>query len=223
MSKAKKPPVDRAVATIKKSTGTDALKVSVTNDVGQAMQQSPNWSAATDVQSAVKVWTAGAELHRHQREGDRQPPRAAQGRRSQAGRAPAGLGGREEAGAHHRHRVLRRLRGHGEGRSTSTSSPGPWSARSSAPANLTVNPGKVLGEVASAWDKGLATHGFLVQHATDPTNAATVSGPTPSTKPKFTLGGMPQGASLSLRVAAINPASTTGMSPWSAWVLGNAR
>lgn len=92
-----------------------------------------------------------------------------------------------------------------------------------APTELAVNPGPVAGEVASKWARGLATHGFLVQHATDPTNAATVSQPVACTKRSFTLGGLTSGANVSLRVAAINPASPTGQSPWSAWVTGNAR
>ncbi len=62
-----------------------------------------------------------------------------------------------------------------------------------APVGLTVNPGTLPGEVEAKWTKGVAIHGFVVQHATDPTNAATISASIPSTKPKFTLSGMPQG------------------------------
>jgi hypothetical protein len=63
MSKSKKPPVDRAVATIRQPSGTDALKASCTATVTQAMKASPNWAAATDVQTAVAVWSKdGAAL-----------------------------------------------------------------------------------------------------------------------------------------------------------------
>jgi hypothetical protein len=62
-----------------------------------------------------------------------------------------------------------------------------------------------------------------VQHATDPGNAATFSPSIPSTKPRFVLDGLPSNASVSVRVAAIDPASATGQSSWSPWVLGNAR
>ena len=92
-----------------------------------------------------------------------------------------------------------------------------------APLNLTVNPGKETGTAVGKWAKGVATHGFVVQHATDPTNAATISVPMPSTKVTFTLAGLATGAGVSMRVAAIDPASPTGQSPWTAWVLGNAR
>lgn len=43
------------------------------------------------------------------------------------------------------------------------------------------------------------------------------------TAPGRALKGMTPGAKVSVRVAAIDPASPTGQSAWSAWVLGNAR
>src|ERR1700761_6649269 len=61
MSGSKTAPVDRAVAMIKTRTSTDALKVSVTGTLADAMAKSPNWAAATDVQTAVKGWTASAD------------------------------------------------------------------------------------------------------------------------------------------------------------------
>ncbi len=92
-----------------------------------------------------------------------------------------------------------------------------------APIDLTVNPGKDVGQVLGAWAKGVAGHGFLAQHATDPNTPATISAPVPCTKPKLLLSGLTTGASISIRVAAIDPASPTGMSPWSAWIVGSAR
>jgi len=92
-----------------------------------------------------------------------------------------------------------------------------------SPEDLSVNPGTLPGEVVSTWTKGVAIHGFLVQHATDPTNAATISPPIASTKPKLTLEGLTSNPNVSFPVAAIDPASPTGQSPWSAWVVGNAR
>jgi len=222
MSNATKPLVDRAVATIRKKISTDALKVSVTNQITQAMPQSPNWSAATDVQSAVKTWSAGAaalDANAKVITNLRAQLKAAEAKQLTLRRdwatAKAQVlvnvtvfcGGSADMVKGFNLDVITRTR----------------LGMLPAPTNLTVNPGKVPGEVASTWDKGLAGHGFLVQHATDPTNAATVSASIPSTKPKFTLGGMPQGANVSIRVAAIDPASPTGMSPWTAWIVGNAR
>jgi hypothetical protein len=93
----------------------------------------------------------------------------------------------------------------------------------SAPVDLAVNPGVLPGEIVATWTKGVAIHGFVVQHATDPSNAATISPSIPRTKPKFALDGLPSNAAVSVRVAAIDPASPTGQSPWSGWVLGNAK
>jgi hypothetical protein len=76
-----------------------------------------------------------------------------------------------------------------------------------APTDLAVGPGKVTGEVLAPWLGGPGTHGFLVQHASDPTKAATISAPVPCTKQKLTLAGLPAGASVSFRVAAIDPTS----------------
>src|ERR1700677_2612554 len=53
-NKKKAAAVDRAVATIKQSTHTDAQKVSVAGTLAQEMAKSPDWAAATDVQAAVK-------------------------------------------------------------------------------------------------------------------------------------------------------------------------
>jgi hypothetical protein len=71
--------------------------------------------------------------------------------------------------------------------------------------------------------KGCRPARFLAQHATDPATAATISAPVPCTKPKLALTRITSGAALRFRVAAIDPASPTGMSPWSAWVVGSAR
>ena len=87
-----------------------------------------------------------------------------------------------------------------------------------APTGLAGTPGTGNGEVDLAWAKGTAIHGWLVQYATDPSNPTTVSAAIPSTKRKLTLSGLPHGVNVSFRVAAIDSASPTGLSPWSAWV-----
>jgi hypothetical protein len=92
-----------------------------------------------------------------------------------------------------------------------------------APTDLVVQAGKALGQTVSAWLKGNARHGFLVQHATDPANPATYSAVTPSTKTKYTLDGSPSGANVYVRVAAVDPTSKSGMSPWTPWTAGTAR
>ena len=85
-----------------------------------------------------------------------------------------------------------------------------------------MNAGALTGEVEAIWAKGIAVHGFLVQRATDPSNPSTISGPFACTRPRFVLSDLPSGAVVHVRVAAIDPASP-GQSPWSAWIIGNAR
>jgi hypothetical protein len=92
-----------------------------------------------------------------------------------------------------------------------------------APIGVAGVPGVGNGEVTLAWTKGNVIHGWLVQYATDPANPASFSAAIPSTKRKITLSGLPHGANLSFRVAAIDPASTTGLTPWSAWVIATVR
>ena len=222
MSKTKTPPVDRAEATVKKATRTDSLKVSVTRSVCQGMKQCADWAAATLVQTAVKAWSDGAD-------GLEANAKVIVDLRTQLKAAEAKQNTlRRDWGVAKAH-VLVAVTSFCGGSADKVKAftldvvtRGRLGALG-APIDLIVMPGKAIGEAVSTWEKGIAQHGFLVQHATDPSNAATVSAPIASTKPKFTLGGLPSGANVSVRVAAIDPASPTGQSPWSAWVVGNAR
>jgi hypothetical protein len=92
-----------------------------------------------------------------------------------------------------------------------------------APSDLTVSPAAVSGGVVVKWVKGVAQHGFLVQHATDPNTPSTYSAVVACTKQKLAVTGLPAASTISFRVAAIDPASSTGQSPWSAWVAGSVR
>jgi hypothetical protein len=222
MSNKKKPPADRAVATTKRSTRTDVEKVNVTHEISAAMPQSPDWATATELQGFVKTWLADADSIDAQAKvvaGHRADLKTAvakllslrqdwQVSRSQVLSAATALcsGSADRVKAlnldvltHERHGLLEAVTG------------------------VTVGPGKFPGDVIAAWLRGLAQHGFLVQHATNPADATTISAAIPCTKRKLTLTGMPVGASISFRVAAIDPASPTGMTPWSAWVVGSAR
>ena len=211
-----------AVATIRKRTNTDPLRVAVTHEITQAMPQSPSWSTATDVQSAVKTWGAGADALDAN-------AKVIANLRAQLKAAEAQQEGLRRDWLASKKQVLATVTVFCGGSADTvkgfnldvvTRAPlGPLPA----PANLAVNPGKVQGEVVAKWATGIATHGFVVQHATDPTNAATISVPIACTKARFTLDGMPSSANVSIRVAAIDPASSTGQSPWTAWVVGNAR
>jgi len=222
MSKSKKPPVDRAVATIRKPKGTDAQKVTVTQATIQGMQASPSWASATDLQAAVKPWGAAATALGAN-------TTAIANLRKQLAQAEATqLTLRRDWQLNMSH-VLSVATLFCAGSADTMKSLGldvVLHGRIGAlgtPADLAVKPGRVSGEVAASWTRGNAIHGFLVQHATDPATPATVSLPQACTKATFKLDGMPSGANVSFRVAAIDPSSSTGQSPWSAWVAGSAK
>jgi hypothetical protein len=92
-----------------------------------------------------------------------------------------------------------------------------------AVASIAVQPGKASGEVTASWPRGNAHHGFVVQHATDPATPATVSPQIPWTKTRFTLSGLATNATVSFRVAPIDPTAASGIGPWTAWVAGSAK
>jgi hypothetical protein len=210
------------VATIKRSTRTDAEKVTVTSEISQAMQSSPDWSASPALQAVVKTWSVAATSI------DTQVKMAA-GLRAQLKNAMATLGSLRCDWQVAKEQVT----------STATSvcagSPDRVKALNldvvvyarigalGAPVGLAAVPGTGNGQVDLTWTKGDAIHGWLVQYATDPATPASFSATTPSTKRKITLSGLPHGVNLSFRIAAIDPASATGMSPWSAWITATVR
>jgi hypothetical protein len=219
MSKKKTPPVDRAVATVKQKMVSDAQKVSVTAQVVQGMQKSPNWATATAVQAAVKSWSDEASAlaaNAASISALRSQLKAALWKQASTRRdwavakstvmvsVTSFCGGSADMVASFTLDVVSRARIGALG----------------APLDLTVKTGTVLGEVLTRWTKGVADHGFLLQHAADSATPATYSAAIPCTKARATLGGLTPGAPVSCRVAAIDPTSSTGMSPWSAWTIG---
>jgi hypothetical protein len=214
--------VNNAIAGLKRSTRTDVLKVATTRAVTQGMQQNADWSTATDIQGVAGRWADCAEALDANAQviaGLEAQLRAAVlkqctlRRTWQATKVQvlstvtvfcAGSADRVKAWCLD---VLTRER-HG---------------LLDAPADLTLNPGTAFGDAEARWAKGPAGHGFLAQYATDPGSPATISAAIACTRPSLALKGMTPGAALSVRVAAIDPASPTGQTGWTAWVLGNAR
>jgi hypothetical protein len=200
----------------------DAGRVSTTRSIAAAMKQSPDWAAATNVQTEVAAWSKAADAIE-----------ASVGLianlRAQLSNAEATLASQRRDWATSKVQVTTAVTLFCAGSADKVkgfSLDVVTHARIGllgAPIDLTVNPGREAGQVLGAWAKGQARHGFLAQHATDPASPATISAPVPCTKPKLLLTGLTSGTSMSLRVAAIDPASATGMSPWSAWVVGNVR
>jgi len=94
-------------------------------------------------------------------------------------------------------------------------------AEITVPTDIITSPGENLGEAAVAWD-GVDRNGFILQWASDQTNAATYSTLIPCTASSFTLTGQTSGATVHFRIAAIDPSQPGHMTAWSAWVAGTA-
>jgi hypothetical protein len=215
-------PIDKAVPTITKPKKTDVQKVSCTRTTTQAMQQSASWATATDVQGAVKAWNKNAddlEANTKTIAAIKEQLKAAEAKQRTIRRSWRAS----------TQQVLSTVNVFCEGSADLVKGLG-VEVRSrtaagalDAPADLTLATGKEAGEVGFHWLKGKATHGFVVQHATDPNNAATYSAMVPCTKTRYTLDGQPSKSTVYGRVAAVDPTSPSGLGPWSVWAAGTAR
>jgi len=220
--KSKGPQADRAIPTIRAPKGRDADKVALTTSLSNSLKASPDWSQATDVQTAfasvdsnaTKISAIKAQIALLKDQLDTQLTLLVGVRRDWATSLKHLLGTVEV----YSKGSVDVVKGFGlEARSTKALGPLP------APTNLVVSTGKDAGTVKAKWDRGLALHGFVVQHATDPANAATFSAPQTWTKVKYTLGGLPSGSVVHFRVAAVDPSVSSGLGPYSAWAAGTAR
>lgn len=217
-----KPAVDHAAPTIKKPKRTDAQKVQCARSMAEAMAQGPEWSAATDVQSATKLWTKSADdleanagvisnLRNQLAVAESRQRTLRRGWRATAAQVLSTVNVFCDGSAD-------RVRAFAFDVRTN----GPIGAQ--APVEgLVMSSGAELGEVEGRWLRGTARHGFVVQRATDPQDPATHSALIPWTKCTFTLRGAPSGSVVHLRVAAVDPTSPSGYGPWSAWTAGTAR
>lgn len=224
MSKNKKAkPVDRAEPTIKQATVTDTQKVSVAHSTTASMAKSPLWAAAPAVQSAAKDWNDAADnldgnakviadlknqlkAAEAQQQAMRRTYRAC--KRQVLSAVSLVCAGSADSVKGFSFEVITRV----------------TASALAAVEGLTTSPGAEVGEATIEWPRGLARHGFLVQHATDIASVATYSAPTACTRTKYTLdGASPSGSSVYFRVAAIDPVAATGQSPWSIWVAATVR
>ncbi len=224
--KTKKPKVtakatatDHAVATSKKPLVTDADKITTGNDLYTAMKASASWATATDVQSAANGWlsiTTALSTNLL----------AIGSLREQLAAAillQRGLRTKWVAGRKH---VIGAVNVFCAGSASLIASLGfdefvksAADAEITIPSDIITSPGADLGEVDVAWD-GVDRHGFMIQWATDVTNATTYSAMIPCTVASFTLTGQTSAATLHFRIAAIDPSQPSHMTAWSAWVAG---
>jgi len=214
--------IDNAKPVIKKKRGTDAAKIKVTRSMTTIIQGSPEFGSAPELQSATAEWNkeadrveANAKLVAELQDklaaaqADQQAIRRDWSAATQKLIAHVAVFAKGSAD---------QLRGLGfDVRSRTPSSP------QEAPAGLVAYPGDESGEVVVRWQRGGARHGFIVQHTTDPANPAAFSPNIPVTRTKYTLVGALPSSIVHLRVAAVDPTSDMGHSPWSDWVVFSVR
>jgi len=219
-SKAK--PAQQAKPYIKAPRKTDVAKIHVTRSTTTSMQGSSGWATAPAVQAASVVWNQKADALEAN-------AKVIADFRSKLKIAEANQSGLRRdwsiATDHMIATVAIQCGGsaddaHGFGFDVLTHTP---VGLLPAPQDLTTKPGKAVGELVLSWKRGIATHGFIVQHAVDVANPATVSAPVPCTRTKYTLKGALSSSVVHLRVAAIDPIAEEGHSPWSDWVAGTVR
>jgi len=226
MSKTKKSrakPEDRAEPTLKQATNTDAEKVNVAYATAASMAKSPLWPTATDVQSAAKAWTVSADdLGANAKiiADLRNQLKAAEAKQLQLRRKYRSC----------RKQVLSSVAVVCAGSASDVTgfSLDVITRTAAKPLDamtgITTQPGANIGDATAKWLRGLARHGFIVQHATDTANAATYSPAIPCTHVTYTVKNAgASGSTVYLRVAAVDPTSPTGMSPWSAWIAATVR
>jgi hypothetical protein len=221
MSNKKAKPVDRAMPTIRKPKGTDVAKVALTRSTTTAMQGSSLWANSPELQAANTAWNQAAnalesnakivaDLHAHLAAADasQRELRHAWDAATKHMTGVAAVVCKGSADNVHAlgFDVLTRV------------GTGPLAA----PTGLTASQGKKAGQVIITWQRSIARHGSLVQHATDVANPATYSALIPSTRAKYTLDGLAAQSIVHFRVAFIDTAVPGGMSPWSNWVAGTA-
>jgi len=213
---------DSALPLIKAPMRTDATRVATTRTSVTAMQGSPLWAGAPELQTVTTGWNKAADSLEAKGKvvADFRKQLAAAIADAHAARRDwkAATGQVLATAASVCQGSVDQVRALGfEVRTHNPVGALP------APTGLTVTPGKELGEVVFAWNRGSARHGFIVQHATDVANPATFSGNLPCTRLKYTLKGAPPSSTVHFRVAAIDPSSETDLGPFSDWVAGVAR
>jgi hypothetical protein len=217
MSKTKAKPVDRAMPTIRKPKSSDVTKVATTRSTTTAMKGSSLWGGSPELQAANTAWNSAADSLESN-------AKAISNLRSQLATLEASQRTLRVGWTAATKRMMGIATVVCQGSADNVHALGldvfahvPIGALAT-PTGLTGKPGSLPGQALLAWHRGVAKHGFLVQHATDVANQATWSVLIASTRAKYTFdGGQPQ-STLHFRVASIDPTSSTGTSPWTDWV-----
>ena len=215
-------PIEHVVPITKGASDTDAEKVTLTQNHTATAEKSPDWTLAIGVQSAFATWNAGATaLGTNAALDTSLKAQLSTAETTQKSLRIAWLAQTRAvliAVALYCAGVAKTMVSLGFGTRT-FGRLGPLPAVE----GLLTKLGKVPGETIIQWARGDANHGFLVQHATDTTNATTFSTPQPCTKVKIALDGLVSGSIVNVRVCAIDPTQKSGQAPWSAWIAATVK
>jgi hypothetical protein len=220
--KQKAKPVDRATPVIRKPKGTDGEKSTVARGITSAMKGTPQWNSSPELQKAVANWNVASDALETNGKSIADARRVLEGlvATQRVTRQSWRTAAKEVTG------IVNRLC---EGSPDLVHSLGfdvfkhGAPAAQPAPIGLVPLPGKAVGGAEVTWQRGTATHGFVVQRAADVANPATYAAAVPCTKTKYMIEGAPSASVVHFRVAAIDPTSSTGVSPWSDWVACTVR
>jgi hypothetical protein len=212
-------PVDRATPTLKKPTAdTPAALVTSTNEAVVKITGSPGYAAAsTDVVTNTKaLGTASTNLDANNQAKTKAAAALAQAEKNEpplvrrVGAARRALIGAVDVFADgSKETVL------GLGLEVETPQPAP---EAGLPENL--RPMKVLksANASTRWDPMPGAHGYLLQHATNPSDATTYSAALVVTRARYRLAGQTPGQTIYFRVAALDTKLAGGQTAYTAWV-----
>jgi hypothetical protein len=210
--------VDHAVPMVTGPTSTDVERVSITRTHVGAMQKSPEWAKALDVQKTAGDWSTAADNL------EANAKKVADLKKALAAALAEEL-------------VLRRrwtAAGHVCVSAVETYCDGSVDTAKSlgfdvhakvvrpaagVPQELMGKRGKVAGVATATWNPGdKRRHTFQVQHCTDTANQATYSAPLAVTRKTFKLAGQAPGATIYFRVRTLDPKLPEGQTDWTPWV-----
>ena len=208
---------DRATAVPPEAMGTKKTKVAGARKLIGAMQGSPEWPAAPNVQTTTAAWAKATDDWEANDE-----------ELAVAKQKVAAIEAREPVLERRWHAKKRACSGavtdHGDGSKDKVHALG-WAvlnhdplAPAEVPQNLRDKHSKVHGTATAGWDTNHGKFQFQVQHATNPADAATLSEPMTTGKSTFKLPGQVRGATIHFRVLTLDPKLPTGKTDWTLWV-----
>ena len=214
-------PVDRATPVIRKNKRADSAKVEVTRSITTVMKTAPQWNVPA-IQAASTAWNAAADAI------ETTAKSIVDARKKLDALMASQLANRQAWGVATR-QMISAVEVTSQGSADTVHALGfdvethVAAGPQAAPQGVVAQPGTDGGEAVVSWNRGNAHRGFVLQHAADVANPATMSPAIPWTKTKYTLEGAPSLSTVHFRVAAIDPTSPAGIGPWSDWVTSTVR